>query len=121
MTGFASKRAMSKDKSLEDEILTNMARQMVKDIDTEILMTTMGWKECKLELSEGRVYGSRYLTVHPENGWHWNEMMQWMVDTFGPTAHDGVWTPNMRWYANNAKFWFRNEKDLNWFILRWSS
>jgi hypothetical protein len=101
-----------------DEILNKAARQMAKDIDDELLVTTMGWH--KLELGEGRVYGARYLTVHPGNGWHWNEMMAWMIETFGPTAHDGVWTPNMRWYANNARFWFRNEKDLTMFILRWS-
>jgi hypothetical protein len=104
--------------NIEETALNNAARQMAKDIDTDILMSAMGWH--KLELSEGRVYGSRYLTVHPSNGWHWNEMMEWMIATFGPTAHDGVWTPNMRWYANNAKFWFRNEKDLTMFILRWS-
>jgi hypothetical protein len=105
---------------IKDQVLNNLAKQMAKDIDTELLMTTMGWHECKLEISEGTVYGSRYLTVHPENGWHWNEMMDWMVKTFGPTAHDGVWTPNQRWYANNSKFWFRNEADRTMFILRWS-
>lgn len=103
---------------LQDQILDDLCLQMAKDIDTEVMMTAMDWKP--FEFSEGRVYGARYLTVHPNNGWHWNEMMEWTVKTFGPTAHDGVWTPNMRWYANNAKFWFRNEKDLNWFILRWS-
>lgn len=103
-----------------DEILNKAAQQMAKDIDDEVLMITMGWHEYKLELSEGRVYGARYLTVHPTNGWHWNEMMEWMVTTFGPTAHDGVWTPSMRWYANNAKFWFRHEKDLTLFLLKWS-
>ena len=102
----------------QDDILANIARQMAKDIDTQVLMGAMGWHE--LELDEGRVYGSRYLTVHPTNGGHWNEMMEWTVDTFGPTAHDGVWTPNMRWYANNAKFWFKNKKDRDWFVLRWS-
>jgi hypothetical protein len=73
-----------------------------------------------LTLSQGTVHGDRYLTVHPNNGSKWNEMMEWMVDTFGPSAVDGVWTPNMRWYANNAKFWFCYEKDLTMFILRWS-
>jgi hypothetical protein len=94
------------------------AKQMAKDIDDQVLMDSMGWH--KLVLSEGTVYGARYLTVHPNNGYHWNEMMQWMIDTFGPTAHNGVWTPSMRWYANNAKFWFRNERDRTLFILRWS-
>ena len=106
--------------NIEQSVINKMAQQMAKSIDDEVLMTTMGWHEYTLELSEGRVYGARYLTVHPSNGWHWNEMMAWMVETFGPTAHDGVWTPNMRWYANNAKFWFRNEKDLTMFILRWA-
>lgn len=106
--------------SIEDDIINEAAKRMAKDIDDEVLMTVMGWHEYKLELDEGRVYGSRYLTVHPSNESAWNEMMAWMVDTFGPTAHDGVWTPNMRWYANNAKFWFRNQKDRDWFVLRWS-
>lgn len=111
---------MLTDKSGEfaDAYIQQAADRMAKDIDTEILMQGMGWY--KLELSEGRVYGARYLTVHPTNSAKWNEMMEWMVETYGPTAHDGVWTPGMRWYANNAKFWFRNEKDLNWFLLRWS-
>jgi len=80
------------------------------------------------ERSEGRVYGARYLTVQPElgNSWiysssnNWKEMTEWMIETFGPTPKDGVWTPNARWYVNNSKFWFRNEEDLNWFVLRWS-
>jgi hypothetical protein len=104
--------------NIEDDIINAAAKQLAKDIDTEVLMSAMGWHE--LELNEGRVYGARYLTVHPSNSWHWNDMMAWMVETFGPTAHDGVWTPNMRWYANNAKFWFRNEADQLLFVLRWS-
>ena len=116
MTGFASKRAMAR--GLQDEIMNQAARKMAKDIDTEIIMTAMGWKS--FELSKGTVYGTEYLTVHPSNGSAWNEMMSWMIGAFGPSAVDGVWTPNMRWYANNAKFWFRDEKDLTLFILRWS-
>ena len=104
--------------NIEDDVINAAAKQLAKDIDTEVLMSAMGWHQ--LELNEGRVYGSRYLTVHPSNSWHWNDMMAWMVETFGPTAHDGVWTPSMRWYANNAKFWFRNEADQLLFVLRWS-
>lgn len=82
-----------------------------------------------IERSEGRVFGARYWTVHPVISWDlagdwgnidsWNKMMEWMVETFGPTADDGVFTPGQRWYANNAKFWFRNEEDLLVFLLRW--
>jgi hypothetical protein len=101
-----------------DQIMDHAGKQMAKDIDTEVLMSAMGWHG--LTLSEGRVYGARYLTVHPNNGSNWNKMMTWMVSTFGPSADNGVWTPNMRWYANNAKFWFRDKKDLEWFVLKWA-
>ena len=104
--------------NLEQEMLEQAGKAMAKDIDTEVLMSAIGWH--KLELSEGRVYGARYLTVHPNNGSRWNEMMTWMISTFGPSAEDGVWTPDMRWYANNSKFCFREEEDLTMFILRWS-
>lgn len=102
----------------QDDIISNIASQMARDIDNEVLMTAMEWTP--FQFMEGRVYGARYLTVHPKNSTQWNEMMEWMVETFGPSAVDGVWTPNMRWYANNAKFWFRNQKDRDWFVLRWS-
>jgi hypothetical protein len=79
-----------------------------------------------IERSEGRVYGARYWTVHPilqpvhyGHSLEWAAMMSWMIDTFGPTSKDGVWTPSQRWYANNAKFWFREEKDLVVFLLKW--
>ena len=104
--------------NIEQEMLERVGNAMAKDIDTEVLMNAMGWH--KLELSEGCVYGARYLTVHPTNGTRWDDMTEWMVKTFGPSAWNGVWTPDQRWYANNAKFWFRDEKDLTMFILRWS-
>jgi len=104
--------------NIEQDLLDRAGKAMAKDIDTEVLMSAMGWH--KLELSEGTVYGARYLTVHPTNSTRWDDMTEWMVKTFGPSAWDGVWTPDQRWYANNAKFWFRNAKDRDWFVLRWS-
>ena len=78
--------------------------------------------EYRLDIDQGRVFGAKYHTVEPVYaGDKWHDMMEWIVDTFGPTSDDGVWTPGMRWYANNAKFWFRNKKDLDWFVLRWST
>ena len=81
----------------------------------------------ELKVEEGRVYGSRYYTAWPQFDAHvdtwfrsdWNQMVEWCVETYGPTPEDGVWTPGARWYVNNAKFWFRHKKDLEWFILRW--
>ena len=74
-----------------------------------------------LEVSSGTVYGCVYHTVKPEI-WDWSEwhyIAEWANHTYGPTSEDGVWTPNMRWYFNNSKFWFRDESDLAMFILRW--
>jgi hypothetical protein len=74
-----------------------------------------------IEVNEGTVYDQRYYTAAPlEAGKEWPHMMAWMIETFGPSADNGVWTPNMRWYANNAKFWFRNQTDLTLFLLRWN-
>ena len=74
-------------------------------------------------VDEGRVFGARYYTVQP-TVWPnpnvpWIEMEQWMTETFGPSPVDGVFSPNGRWYANNERFWFRNKKDMEWFLLRW--
>ena len=82
----------------------------------------------ELELSDGRVFGARYYTVEPKVHWYspaglvinmWREMEEWCIRTYGPTPVNGVWTAGGRWYANNSKFWFREHKDLEWFLLKW--
>ena len=74
----------------------------------------------------GTVYGKNYYCVaiigsatYGQNA-IWDSMIEWAIKTFGPTPKDGVWTPDARWYVNNARFYFREEKDRSWFILRWS-
>ena len=101
-----------------NRIIDNLGEQIAKDIDTRVMMSAAGWKA--FEFSEGTVYGKKYLTAGPQSGARWDKMMEWMVETFGPTAVDGVWTPDQRWYANNAKFWFRDKQDLEWFVLKWA-
>jgi hypothetical protein len=85
------------------------------------------WPVTDLVLSEGRVYGARYYCVGPVGG-NWREMEDWCISTYGVST-GSIWaqevdksTPlvNERWYANNRKFWFRNEKDRTLFILKWS-
>jgi hypothetical protein len=76
-----------------------------------------------LVLSEGTVYGSRYHCVEPIGG-DWREMEQWSIKTYGEVgsvwrADKWVEEPAQRWYANNRKFWFRNEADRTMFILKW--
>ena len=107
--------------SIEQDILDRASKRLADDIDKGILMS-MGYVfDFYLEYSTGKVFGHDYLTVAPVNAeGMWNDMMEWMVTTFGPSAKDGVWTPDQRWYANNAKFWFRDQKDRDWFVLRWS-
>ena len=80
-----------------------------------------------MTIDEGRVYGARYYTVDPtikayDPFWDsqlWDDMEIWCKAIFGDTPKDGVWTPNARWYMNNSKFWFREKKDLEWFLLKW--
>ena len=77
-----------------------------------------------LVLSEGTVYGSKYYTVEPVGG-NWPEMELWCHETLGETGDIWKETKNLapeplqRWYANNRKFWFKEEKDRTMFILRW--
>lgn len=79
----------------------------------------------ELRLSEGKVYGARYHCVEPVGG-SWPDMEAWCFETFGDCG-DNMWgerkapKPGHRWYMNNRKFWFREVKDRDWFIMRWSS
>lgn len=76
-------------------------------------------------LNEGTVYGSRYYTVEPIGG-NWLEMEKWCGEVFGEGSR-ALWgektapEPARRWYANNRKFWFKNEKDRDWFLVMWRS
>jgi len=119
---------------LQDQILTDIARKMQEDIDNDILSSLGISLDFQLIYDTGTVYSKRYYTVAPiwnpsQLGWHndkWNDMMAWCVEVFGPSK-SAIWgenpipEPTERWYANNAKFWFRDQKDRDWFTLRWAS
>lgn len=79
-----------------------------------------------VHLSEGKVYGARYYCIEPIGG-NWREMEDWCIATMGAST-GSIWAeevdkktpqPGERWYANNRKFWFRNEQDRTMFIMRW--
>jgi hypothetical protein len=77
-------------------------------------------------LGHGTVYGEQYYTVAPPMFTvTWRKMAAWCEATFGEST-GSMWHNNLapgsgeRWYQNNAKFWFREEKDLTLFLLRWS-
>jgi len=72
--------------------------------------------------SEGTVFGKRYYTVEPVGG-NWIAMEKWCSETFGDPS--SVWNTFKesdqlgRWYMNDRKFWFLDEKDRTMFILKW--
>ena len=109
---------------LEQYMLDKASKQLAEHIDRMVLAGSGFVFDFYLEYSTGKVFGKEYLTVAPMNAeGMWNDMMEWMVKTFGPSGtpeNPGCWSPDQRWYANNAKFWFRNQKDRDWFVLRWS-
>jgi hypothetical protein len=79
-----------------------------------------------LVMSESKVHGARYYCVEPVGG-NWLEMEKWAVATYGlpgeiwPLKESDPygWPECSRWYANNRKFWFRNEADRTMFVLKW--
>jgi hypothetical protein len=107
--------------TLEDEIINDVAKQLANQIDTQVLKG-MGYVfDYYLEYGTDKVFGHDYLTVAPMNAeGKWRDMMEWMVNSFGPTAKYELRPADQRWYVNNAKFWFRDAKDRDWFLLRWS-
>ena len=78
-----------------------------------------------LIVSTGTILGAKYHTVQPIGG-SWTSMVAWCKDTFGDPAeiweaHNFLWPDCGRWYEKDRTFWFRTQKDLDWFILRWRS
>jgi hypothetical protein len=83
----------------------------------------------ELVLSEGRFHGARFYCVEPIGG-NWMDMEAWCIKSFGDpasvwdlkrTGEQFIWPEEGRWYKNDRKFWFRNERDRTMFIMRWSS
>ena len=75
----------------------------------------------ELKLSEGNVYGARYYCIEPVGG-NWPEMELWCHETFkdtGPIWGETIPNPAQRWYANNRKFWFRDQADQLMFVMKW--
>jgi hypothetical protein len=112
MSIIASGRQVGKSQFTQQAI-----DRLVRDINSQPISD--------LVLSEGTVYGARYYCVEPVGG-SWPEMEQWCYETFGGTGSIWQETKNLtpesckRWYANNRKFWFRNERDRTVFLLKWS-
>ena len=106
---------------LDQYILDEAGNRLGEHIDRMVLAGAGLVFDFYLEYGTGKVFGQEYLTVAPMNAeGKWSDMMTWMVTTFGPTAKYELRPADQRWYVNNAKFWFRDQKDRDWFVLRWS-
>lgn len=121
-------------KDLERQVINQLSDDLQQAIDRAI-MKTFGHEPSllyQLIFDQGTVYGQIYYTVAPV--WDetpygdnptWSEMVQWCVDTFDK-SETAIWgeskapDPMERWYVNNAKFWFRDQRDRDWFTLRWA-
>ena len=105
--------------TLEETILKKATQAMSDEIDQGVLKAMGMIFDFYLEHSTGRVFGQPYLTVTPMNAeGKWHDMKVWMTDTFGPSPDQ--WEADARWYANSGKFWFRDARDRDWFVLKWA-
>ena len=82
--------------TLEEEILNKAGKQMAQDIDREIL-----W---------GMLQGIGWTRILLPNNDHAVEIMCWLEDHC-KGSHE-------RW---GRDFIFENERDANWFVLRWGT
>jgi len=80
-----------------------------------------------LHVEEHQHSGVKYFTVQPYcQIWNydrtvvlWKDIETWCHRTYGPKGN--AWYGGAeRWYVNNSRIWFRDEKDLTMFVMRWS-
>jgi len=67
----------------------------------------------KYKFSRAKWYEADYDWIH------YDEVRKWCTEQFGPhpTQHD-AWS---RWdHRYEGRIYFRDQKDYNWFVLRWS-
>ena len=111
MTGFASKRAMSR--SLQDDILDHMGKDIAREIDSELLDTIM-------------------IDVLKDEGWTATKVNPAFTDigmNIVPSRFDDWYSQTAEWIHLNAQgdykllkgqWLFKDPKDATMFILRWS-
>lgn len=66
----------------------------------------------------GKVLGTPYYTIRPLYFGEEGEMkiLAWCQQTFGEEGRLGA---GVRWFLRFDTFWFRDEADRDWFVLRW--
>ena len=97
----------------EVDLYTNIqeetAAELAKTIDQEIIWDILkadclGWYEFSVQWTD---------QIRAED---WNEICAWVVEQFGLPGDRYVTHPN----TDEMKFLFKNAKDYEWMVLRWS-
>ena len=102
------KRAMAAGRQYSKTDITNMATRWIDEINVKRLETGYADNQPKWPY-----------WVKPCNysAYEWLDMSEWVVATFG---HSDWSVEHGRWVGSNQKYWFRDEADRTFFILRWS-
>ena len=63
--------------------------------------------------------GQHYYTAKPGLARPWQDIVAWCILMYGPPSGS-----KNRWHRNDivkgGKLWFRDKKDLEWFVLKWN-
>ena len=109
MTGFASKRAVSR--SLQDDILDHMGKEMAREIDKELLddltitvLKDEGWTETKIN------------PAFPPIGMMSSSFNEW----YSQTAEWIHLNAQGDYKLLKGQWLFKDSRDATMFILRWS-
>lgn len=73
------------------------------------------------------VFGAEYhITPIAMGGMQYARQLDWCTENFGRSSSSDwnkegrqPWQSGQRWYANGDYFWFREEKDKMWYLLKW--
>ena len=87
----------------------NVISQQLEDID-------LGPKKVPMKTGKARGWLGEYHWVSPaqdpDAADNTQDAITWCLEHFGKSGH--------RWYENQSKFFFKDERDMSMFILRWS-
>lgn len=110
MTGFKSKKAMG----------TNLCKEIIMPASVYLTFKSIN----TIKLPHNMKYQFSRAKWHKADLWNsdhrMDEVREWCVEQFGPQDHNpdawSRWTNSM-----NSTFRFRDQKDYNWFVLRWGA
>ena len=98
------KRMMANDRFR----LSHLAKQWINELNMKRLETGYADNQPKWPY---------WVRPHNYDEKEWYDMNNWIIDTMGSSN----WSvEHGRWVGSNRKYWFRDEQDRTFFILRWS-